>query len=148
MSPGIPPSPDQVERQRVMVLGTLAILSVFFLTMYLTVFRPASLDGKLPADTTDPDARISSYLAEEERASAYAALRSHLDQRKGEDDIAAVYCRDCSHRWIDDVIEFQGEVDFERPSGTLDRYQYVATLRGSKAAGWTVLSVETTPGAR
>lgn len=127
-----------------MVFGTLAIVVIFFASLYLTVFRPISSSDS-SGSASGHDARLTSYLAEEERASAYEALRNHLDQMKQEPDIAAVYCRDSSHQWVGETIEFQGDVDFERPSGQLERYRYLAALRGSKEEGWKVVSIETVP---
>lgn len=145
MSPGIPPSPDRMERQFTLIAGTILIVGLFFMAMYFTVFhRGDAVDDAFVGDGAE-HGQLKAYLAEEERASAYEALRDFMDQKKTEPDIIAVFCRDSSHRWVGDTIEFQGDVDFERPGGRLQRHRYVATLRGSEENGWEVLELEVTP---
>lgn len=148
MSPGIPPSLDRQERQRTIVAGGAVVIAVFAALLYVAVFRAPG--PFVPADPieTSGEERLAAYLAEEVRASAYEALRDHLDQRKSEPDIVAVFCRDCSHRWIGELIEFTGDVDFERTGGRLDRFSYQATLAGSEDSGWEVQSLELTPAIR
>ena len=142
MSPGIRPSLDRQDQRATMVVGSIILIAMFIAAMYVVVGR--TLGGK---DGGDPagaggGTRLEAYLAEEERASAYAAVRAHLDQMAGEPGIDAVFCRDCSHRWIDDVIEFQGQVDFQRDTGDMESHHYTARLTGSRQDGWEVLSVE------
>ena len=145
MSPGIPPSPDREDRQRAMLAGAVIIIAAFILLFFVTVFGNGDPDLPGLREGATADERLAAFLAEEVRASAYEALRDHLDQKKSAPDIAAVYCRDSAHRWTGDVIEFRGDVDFERPGGPLDRFRYVATLQGSKTDGWEVLTLELTP---
>jgi hypothetical protein len=61
---------------------------------------------------------------------------------KDEPGITAVFCRDCSHRWIGGEIEFRGQVDFQKDEGGMERHDYTARLSGSRQDGWEVLSVE------
>lgn len=149
MRPGIPPSLDRQERQFSRMAGLAALAVLFLAILYLTVIRPAGreTDSGAGASRTGTD-RLHEFLAEEERASAYEALRDYLDQKKHEPNIAAVFCRDSSHRWVDGDIEFEGDVDFEVPSGSLERHTYRAVLRGSEQDGWDVVSVEVDPAAR
>lgn len=148
MSPGIPPSLDRQERQFTMVAGTVLIVAAFFIALYITVFRPMDEGAGNSLGDAHSGGRLEAYLAEEERASAYEALRNYMDQKGQEPGIDAVYCRDCTHQWRGDIIEFQGDVDFERPGGHLDPHTYVATLRGSEENGWEVLTVEIEPARR
>lgn len=149
MSPGIPPSLDRQEQQLKVIASSVVLLACFLLVLFLTVTRPTSpLPDSAVDDSRTDDQRLRDYLAEEERASAYKALRDHLDQRKSEPHIDAVFCRDSFHRWVGDTIEFQGDVDFERPNGALERHHYLAILRGSEQDGWEVVSVEVNPGER
>lgn len=140
MSPGIPPSFDRQEKRTTFVVGGIILIAMFVASLYVVVGR--SLQAHNGGGPTPGQTRLDEYLAEEERASAYAAVRINLDQMAGQSGIAAVFCRDCSHRWIDDVIEFQGQVDFRMDSGAMESHNYTARLHGSKRDGWEVLSVE------
>ena len=126
------------------VSGTFIL--VIFLGIFFLVFRvsdevPQFIDG------TEPDASqsLEAYLAEKERASAYEALREHLDQKRNEPGIVAVFCRDCRHRWEGDRIEFRGDVDIEVTDGRLLPFIYTAALSGSSVDGWKVESVQLEP---
>jgi len=134
-----------MERQITLIAGTVVIFALFFVTMYFTVFHHNESSVDLTVDDSTEHGRLKAFLAEEERASAYEVLRDYMDQKKAEPGIIAVFCRDSSHRWIDDTIEFQGDVDFERPGGRLERHRYVASLRGSEESGWEVLETVITP---
>lgn len=138
MSPGIPPSLDRQDQRVTLIVGAIILAAMFVATLAVVVGRtaggPSSEDGA-------PASRLDRYLAEEERASAYAVVRDHLDQMKDEPGITAVFCRDCAHSWSDGVIEFRGQVDFQMDEGGLERHDYTARLRGSRQDGWEVLSV-------
>ena len=140
MSPGIPPSLDRKDQRVTFVVGGIILIAMFVASLYVVVGR--SLQAHNGGGASSVQMRLNEYLAEEERASAYAAVRNSLDQMAGESGIAAVFCRDCSHRWIDDVIEFQGQVDFRMDSGEMESLDYTARLHGSKRDGWEVLSVD------
>lgn len=137
MSPGIPPSLDRQDQRVVLVAGTIILGAMFVAILAVVVGRTAG--GGV--EDGSPTSRLDHYLAEEERASAYAALRDELDQMKDEPGITAVFCRDCSHQWVGGEIEFQGQVDFQMDSGVLERHNYTARLHGSRQDGWEVLSV-------
>lgn len=139
MSPGIPPSLDRQDQRTALVVGTIILAAMFVATLVVVVGRTA---GGPPGDQGAPASRLDRYLAEEERASAYTAVRDQLDQMKEEPGITAVFCRDCSHRWIGGEIEFQGQVDFQMDEGTMERHDYTARLRGSRQGGWEVLSLD------
>lgn len=149
MSPGIPPSLDRREQQFKIVASSMVLIGCFLLALFLTVSRSTTpAPDNVVDDSRTDDQRLRDYLDEEERASAYEALRDHLDERKTDPDIEAVFCRDSFHRWVGDTIEFHGDVDFERPGGALERHNYLAILQGSEEAGWKVLSVEINAGER
>lgn len=93
----------------------------------------------------DGEAKLKAYLAEQERASAYAFVRDLLDQRSKEPAIAAVYCRDSWHRWVDGKIEFTGDVDFVDPVGQPFPHRYIATLTGSAKDGWELVTIDVQP---
>ena len=139
MSPGIPPSLDRQDQRVALVVGTIILAAMFVATLVVVVGRTA---GGPPADGGPPASRLDRYLAEEERASAYAVVRDQLDQMKEEPGIVAVFCRDCTHRWIGGEIEFQGQVDFQMDEGGITRHDYTARLSGSRQDGWDVLSLE------
>lgn len=141
MSPGIPSSPDRQDQIATVVVGSVILIAMFIASLYVVVGRAMHRDGSSsPAQT-----RLDAYLDEEERASAYAALRVEMDQMSTGPGIDAVFCRDSSHSWHDDVIEFRGQVDFQMETGAMERHDYVAQLSGSKKDGWDVLSVEILP---
>ena len=139
MSPGIPPSLDRQDHRVALVVGTIILAAMFVATLVVVVGRTA---GGPSIDGSPPESRLDRYLAEEERASAYAVVRDQLDQMKDEPGITAVFCRDCSHRWIGGEIEFRGQVDFQMDEGAMERHDYTARLSGSRHDGWEVLSVE------
>jgi len=139
MSPGIPPSLDRQDQRVALVVGTIILVAMFVATLVVVVGRTA---GGPPSEVGPPASRLDRYLAEEERASAYAVVRDQLDQMKEEQGIAAVFCRDSSHRWIGGEIEFRGQVDFQMEEGGMERHDYTARLSGSRQAGWQVLSIE------
>ncbi len=139
MSPGIPPSLDRQDQRVALVVGTIILAAMFVATLVVVVGRTA---GGPPTEDGAPVSRLDRYLAEEERASAYAVVRDQLDQMKDEPGITAVFCRDCSHRWIGGEIEFRGQVDFQMDEGGMVAHDYTARLSGSRQGGWEVLSVE------
>ena len=128
----------------------MIVISTIFLVVFLGIFflvLGVSDDVPQFSDSTDQDASqsLEAYLAEKERASAYEALRDHLDQKRNDPGIVAVFCRDCRHRWEGDHIEFRGDVDIEVADGRLLPYIYTAALSGSSVNGWTVDSVQLLP---
>ena len=139
MSPGIPPSLDRQDQRVALVVGTIILAAMFVTTLMVVVGRTA---GGPSIDGSPPESRLDRYLAEEERASAYAVVRDQLDQMKDEPGITAVFCRDCSHRWIGGEIEFRGQVDFQMDEGAMERHDYTARLSGSRYDGWQVLSLD------
>lgn len=145
LAAGIPPSPDRQDRLLQVVLLAFLLLGVFTGISYviLSQDRIPVLDRVEQQD--DGDTRLQAYLAEKERASAYAFVRDHLDQRSNEPAIAAVYCRDSWHQWINDTIEFKGDVDFVDPLGRSYPHRYTATLTGSAKDGWELVSIDVQP---
>lgn len=142
MSPGIPPSIDRQDQVTTLVVGSIILIAMFIATLYVVVGR--TLGSGAGDESGTEESRLDDYLAEEERASAYAVVRDYIDQMPLEENVVAVFCRDCSHRWIDDVIEFQGEVDYQMDTGDFVPHPYTARLTGSKQDGWEVVSVEVT----
>jgi hypothetical protein len=140
MSPGIPPSLDRQDQRTALVVGIIILAAMFVAILAVVVGRTAG--GMPPGEGGAPASRLDRYLAEEERASAYTAVRDQLDQMKDEPGIAAVFCRDSSHRWIGGEIEFQGQVDFQTDEGDMERHDYTARLRGSRQEGWAIVSLE------
>ena len=118
---------------------------VFIGLFYAALRAPDPKPDGLSQSSQSSEARLETYLAEKERASAYEAVRDHLDLRSKEPGIAAVYCRDCSHRWVAGRIEFSGDVDFKDTAGRLQHHAYVVVLSGSSQEGWTVESVAVKP---
>ncbi len=139
MSPGIPPSLDRQDQRVALLVGAIILAAMFVATLVVVVGRSA---GGPPTDGGPPESRLDHYLAEEERASAYAVVRDQLDQMKEEPGIVAVFCRDCTHRWVGSEIEFQGQVDFQMDEGGMEPHDYTARLSGSRHDGWQVLSLE------
>jgi hypothetical protein len=139
MSPGIPPSLDRQDQRVALFVGAIILAAMFVATLVVVVGRTA---GGPVTEGGPPVSRLDRYLAEEERASAYTVVRDQLDQMKDEPGITAVFCRDCSHRWIGGEIEFRGQVDFQKDEGGMERHDYTARLSGSRQDGWEVLSVE------
>jgi hypothetical protein len=140
MSRGIPPSIDRQDQMATFVVGSIILVAMFIASVYVVVGRTVGTGGNDASDTETN--RMNAYLAEEERASAYAVVRDYVDQMPLEEDVVAVFCRDSSHRWIDDVIEFQGEVEYQMDDGDFVPQPYTARLTGSKQDGWEVISVE------
>ena len=140
MSPGIPPSIDRQDQVTTLVVGSIILAAMFIAALYVVVGR--TLGAGYESGASSEASRLDSFLAEEERASAYAVVRDYVDQMPLEENVVAVFCRDCSHRWIDDMIEFQGEVDYQMDTGEMARHPYTARLTGSREYGWEVLSVE------
>lgn len=140
MSPGIPPSIDRQDQVTTLVVGSIILIAMFIATLYVVVGRTMGSDAG--DDSGTEESRLDDYLAEEERASAYAVVRDYIDQMPLEENVVAVFCRDSSHRWVDDVIEFQGEVDYQMDTGDFVPHPYTARLTGSKQDGWEVISVE------
>lgn len=124
------------------------LLAVFLGAMYLVLGASEQFSREVGVEGEDSNARLKVYLEERERASAYAAVRDHLDQRREEPGIAAVFCRDSRHRWINGQIEFQGDVDFQGEDGRMHRHTYTALLSGSARDGWEVESVRVSPAPR
>jgi len=139
---GIPPSLDRQERNRNLALAAAALVALALGFTAVIVQVPEYPQEDPAAGGQSGEERLSAYLAEKERASAYAAVRDELDTRKEEPWIAAVYCRDSRHRWIGDNIEFQGDVDFAGVDGRMYAHTYTAVLAGNSNDGWTVESVE------
>lgn len=144
MSPGIPPSIDRQDQVTTLVVGSIVLIAMFVAALYVVVGRTLGTGAGDGSGAYSKAARLDDYLAEEERASAYAVVRDYIDQMPLEENVVAVFCRDCSHRWVEDVIEFQGEVDYQMDSGDMVRHPYTARLTGSKQDGWEVISVEVT----
>jgi hypothetical protein len=142
MSPGIPPSIDRQDQVTTLVVGSIIVIAMFIAALYVVVGR--TLGTGAGEESGTEASRLDDYLAEEERASAYAAVRDYIDQMPLEENVVAVFCRDSSHRWIDDVIEFQGEVDYQMDTGDFAPHPYTARLTGSKQDGWEVISVVVT----
>jgi len=142
MSPGIPPSIDRQDQTTTLVVGSIVLIAMFIAALYVVVGRTAESGAGEESNSASEASRLDDYLAEEERASAYAVVRDYIDQMPLEENVVAVFCRDSSHRWIDDVIEFQGEVDYQMSTGDFVPRAYTARLTGSKQDGWEVLSVE------
>jgi hypothetical protein len=144
MSPGIPPSIDRQDQMTTLVVGSIILIAMFIAALYVVVDRTVESGASEESNFASEASRLDDYLAEEERASAYAVVRDYIDQMPLEEDVVAVFCRDSSHRWIDDVIEFQGEVDYQMSTGDFVLHDYTARLTGSKQDGWEVVSVEVT----
>jgi hypothetical protein len=128
-----------------MLAGGAVLLIVFLGLLYGVLRAPDSGPDGLPQTDQSSEVRLETYLAEKERASAYEVVRDHLDLRSKEPGIAAVYCRDCSHRWVAGEIEFRGDVDFQDHAGRLQHHTYVAVLSGSSQEGWSVEDVTVKP---
>ena len=147
MNNGIPPSIDRQDKLATLVIGSIILIAMFVAALYVVVGRSLrSHESAGAGETQSESPRLDAYLAEEERASAYAALRVYMDQMAGEPGIAAVFCRDCSHYWDGDVIVFHGQVDFKTEAGEMESHDYTARLQGSKQEGWEVLSAELAEG--
>lgn len=145
MSPGIPPSLDRKEQQAALLVGGAIVVAMFLALLYVAV---GWVNGAGITESGQPSSgseRLDDYLEEEERASAYATLRDHLDQYKNEPGYEAVFCRDTSHYWADGAIVMEGQVDFQMETGELAPHRYHARLTGSRQHGWEVLSVELVP---
>jgi hypothetical protein len=142
---GIPPSPDREDRLLLQAVLGVILVVLFFTVMYLVLGASDQFSREVGVTGTNQESKLENYLQEKERASAYAFLRDHLDQRREEPTIAAVYCRDSSHRWLSGRIEFTGDVDFEGPAGRLRRHTYVALISGSAQDGWVLESIRLGP---
>ena len=142
---GIPPSVDRQDRLKGQLVLGLVLLALFLGLMYFVLGASDQFSREVGVSGTDSESRLEAYLLEKERASAYEALRDHLDQRSQEPGIVAVFCRDSSHRWVSDRIEFTGDVDFEGLDGRLRPQKYVALMSGSSQDGWTIEAVRVRP---
>lgn len=147
MSPGIPPSLDRNEQRATIFVGGLIVAAMFIGMLFVVVGRTGTgLEAGDEGLVSTGSERLDDYLLEEERASAYQALRDHLDQMKDEPGYEAVFCRDTNHHWMGDgEIEIEGQVDFLMETGEMASHVYVARLHGSRQAGWEVLSVNLEP---
>ena len=142
---GIPPSLDRQERRLRLVALAVILLGAFTGISYVLLSQEDVPDYDRLEREEDGEAKLKAYLAEKERASAYAFLRDLLDQRSKEPAIAAVYCRDSWHQWVDGQIEFKGDVDFVDPLGRSFPHRYVATLTGSAQDGWELVTIDVQP---
>ena len=142
---GIPPSLDRQDRQIRLIVGGVILLAVFLGLTALALRARNHMPEGIVASAQSGEERLKAYLAEKERASAYEVVRNQLDQKKNEPGIAAVYCRDSRHRWQDENIEFQGDVDFLDGNGKLDKYTYIAILSGNSQKGWAMKSLQIMP---
>ncbi|MCF6286344.1 MAG: hypothetical protein L3K26_14305 [Candidatus Hydrogenedentes bacterium] len=120
------------------------MLAVFAALTYFALRVRDHVPDSLIAPTQSGEERLEAYLAEKERASAYEVVRNLLDQKKEEPGIAAVYCRDCRHRWVNGRIEFRGNVDFLDGSGQFFHHTYFAVLSGTSQQGWKMESLQVT----
>jgi len=142
MSPrGIPPSLDRAHFRTTVILFSLLMVGAAVLLLVVTTAGPgtSALTPLLDATPGGLDPIIEEY----ERASAYQALRDHLDS-KYRPTIAGVvnlYCRDSRHRVLGRYFEFLGDLDLEYGDGTLKPMTYIATLGGSSHKGWEILSL-------
>ena len=141
---GIPPSLDRLDARRSFLLSillvVLAVAGVLTLAMFLRGREREATDLE---SANYQQNTMSPYLEEIERASAYAALRAHVDERDWGPGVEQAYCRDSWHQIRGTYFEFHGRIDLLRKDGTLQPLDYAATLSGSSRQGWEIIAFGT-----